>query len=89
MQGSAAGDPLLPGLFKEVHCYRVLPVLYMALQLFSCTSQRGLIGLRSGLDKRQNNLHGLQGPDFVRMQKKSPASLISGASLEASVTILR
>lgn len=69
MQGSAAGDPLLLGLFKELCCYHVLPMLYIALQILSCISQGGLLGLRSGLDKRQHNLHGLQGPDFVQMQK--------------------
>lgn len=43
-------------------------VLYMALQLLSCTSQEGLPGIKSGLDKRECNLHGLQGPDFVQVQ---------------------
>lgn len=41
----------------------------MTLQLLSCTSQGGLAGLKSDLDKRQCDLHGRQGPDFVQVQK--------------------
>lgn len=57
------------GLFNQVGCYHLLASSFMELQLLSCTSQGGLPGLKSGLGKRQCNLHGCQDLDFDQMQK--------------------
>lgn len=67
--GLSCRGPALPGAFQPRMMLSCGSMLYMALQLLPCTLQRGLLGLKAGLDKRQYNLHGLQGPDFVQVQK--------------------